>query len=353
MSVEEQIREIEEELKKTPYNKATQKHIGKQKAKLAKFRAEQAKQSAGKGGLGYGIRKRGDATVLLVGLPSVGKSTLLNQLTSADSRVAEYEFTTLKVVPGMLEYRGAKIQVLDVPGLIEGAASGKGRGKEVISVIRIADLVVFLADARKPEQAEMMKNELHQAGLRLDQSPPDIKVKRRDRGGLQITMPKKMGVDKEVIISVLNEFGVYNAEITIREKATLDQIVDAMARNLKYVPSLVVYNKADLVDWDERKGLDISAKDGKGIDTFKEAVWGKLNLMRVYLKRIGRSADMKEPMIVKRDSTVKDVGEKIHRVFVEHFKHARIWGPSAQFEGQIVGMNFRLRDGDIVEFHMD
>jgi small GTP-binding protein len=195
MSVEEQIREIEEELKKTPYNKATQKHIGKQKAKLAKLRAEQAKQSAGKGGLGYGIRKRGDATVLLVGFPSVGKSTLLNKLTAAESKIGEYEFTTLEVVPGVLEYKGAKIQVLDVPGLIEGASSGKGRGKEVLSVIRIADLVLFLADARKPEQAEIMKKELHQAGLRLDQSPPDIKVKKRERGGLSITMPKKMGID--------------------------------------------------------------------------------------------------------------------------------------------------------------
>ncbi len=353
MSVEEQIRAIEEELKKTPYNKATQKHIGKQKAKLAKLRTEQAKQSAGKGGLGYGIRKRGDATVLLVGFPSVGKSTLLNQLTSADSRVAEYEFTTLQVVPGVLEYRGARIQVLDVPGLIEGASMGKGRGKEVISVIRIADLVVFIADARKPEQAEIMKNELEQAGLRLDKSPPDIKVKRTEKGGLQITMPKKMGIDKEVIISVLNEFGVYNAEITIREKATLDQIVDAMARNLKYVPSLVAYNKADLVDPDERQGLDMSAKEGKGIEELKEAIWGKLGLMRVYLKKIGKPPDLKEPMIVKRDSTIREIGEKIHNVFVEHFKHARIWGPSAQFEGQIVGMNLKLRDGDIVEFHMD
>lgn len=352
MSVEEQIREIEEELKKTPYNKATQKHIGKQKAKLAKLRAEMAKQSAGKGGLGYGIRKRGDATVLLVGLPSVGKSTLLNRITSAESRVGEYEFTTLEVVPGVMEYRGAKLQVLDVPGLIEGASLGKGRGKEVLSVIRIADLVVLLADAREPWQAEMMKRELHQAGLRLDQRPPDIKVQKRERGGIKITMPKKMGIDKEVMISVLNEFGVHNAEITIREKVDLDQVVDAMARNLKYVPSLTVYNKADLAE-PGLEGLKISAKEGGGIEAFKEAVWSKLGLMRVYLKRIGRPADMEEPLIVKRGSTIREVGERIHKVFVEHFKHARIWGPSAQFDGQTVGMNNRLKDGDIVEFHMD
>jgi ribosome-interacting GTPase 1 len=126
-----------------------------------------------------------------------------------------------------------------------------------------------------------------------------------------------------------------------------------MARNLKYVPSLVDYNKADLVEPGTVKGLCISAEKGEGIEELKEAVWGKLGLMRIYLKRIGKPPDMKEPMIMSSGLTVREVGEKIHKVFVEHFKHARIWGPSAQFEGQIVGMNFKLRDGDIVEFHMD
>jgi ribosome-interacting GTPase 1 len=355
MAIEDEIKAIEEEIQKTPYNKATQKHIGKLKAKLAKLRSEQTKASKGKPGVGYGLKKRGDATVLLVGFPSVGKSTLLNQLTAAESKVGEYEFTTLDVIPGMLSYNGARIQVLDVPGLIEGGASGKGRGKAVLSVIRNADLILILVDAGKPEQAGKIKKELLSAGIRLDQRPPEIRVYKKARGGIQISAPKKLGIDKEVIASVLNEFGMYNADIVIRERVDLDQIVDALARNLVYAPTLTVVNKIDTVEkpTEIEDSVPISALEGKNLGMLKEAIWQKLGLIRVYLKRIGKEPDMREPMILKGGLTIRDLGERIHAAFVKDFKYARIWGPSAKFAGQRVGLEHRLLDNDIVEMHLD
>ena len=146
--LEEQIAELEVELTKTPYNKATSKHIGRIKAKIAKLRDEavfRAMKSGG-GGEGYSVKKSGDATAVLVGFPSTGKSTLLNKLTGTESAVAAYAFTTLTVVPGALEHKGAKIELLDIPGLIAGAAMGKGRGKEVIGVVRSADIIIILVD---------------------------------------------------------------------------------------------------------------------------------------------------------------------------------------------------------------
>ncbi|MFW6384969.1 MAG: GTPase, partial [Halodesulfurarchaeum sp.] len=121
MGLEEEIDALEQEITETPYNKSTEQHIGRLKAKLAeKKETLEKRQSSSGGGGGYAVEQTGDATVALVGFPSVGKSTLVNALTNADSDVGAYEFTTLDVTPGMLKFRGANVQLLDVPGLVEG-----------------------------------------------------------------------------------------------------------------------------------------------------------------------------------------------------------------------------------------
>ena len=82
------------------------------------------------------MSKSGDARIALVGFPSVGKSTFLSKITKTKSEVAAYSFTTLTAIPGVLEYGGAEIQILDLPGIIEGASEGKGRGRQVISAAK-------------------------------------------------------------------------------------------------------------------------------------------------------------------------------------------------------------------------
>ncbi|MCD6496356.1 MAG: GTP-binding protein [Candidatus Aenigmarchaeota archaeon] len=353
MSREEEIQKIEEELEKTKYNKHTQGHIGMLKAKLAKLRAEDAKGSGTSYGPGFNVKKSGDATVLLVGFPSVGKSTLLNRLTNADSKTGAYDFTTLDVIPGMMKYNGAQIQILDVPGLISGAAGGAGKGRQVLSVVRNADLVVFLVD--DIDQLEPLRKELYNGGFRLDQKPPDVRIAKADTGGINVNVAvRKPILSKETVKKVLAEFKIHNADVLIRENVNEEKLIDSMMGNRVYVPSLVVLNKIDKITDFSRIRKDIvkiSAANGENIEELKKAVWRKLGLIRIYMKKIGHEPDMKEPLIMKHGATVMDVAGKILRSHRKYFRYARIWGPSAKFPEQKVGGEHHLSDGDTVELH--
>lgn len=358
MTIEEQIRKIEEELARTQYNKHTQFHIGQLKARLARLRAEQEERSKGKSGKGYSVKKSGDATVLLVGFPSVGKSTLINKITRVESKVGDYDFTTLNIVPGMMEYNGARIQVLDMPGIIEGASSGKGLGRQVLSAVRNADLIVVMVDVKRVEQAGTIKSELYEAGFRLNQKPPDVRITKKNKGGIEVISTLKLKcISRDEIRAVLEQFGIHNAEVLIRENITTEQLIDCLMRNRVYVPAIFVVNKIDSASQEEIKNLPdgfipISAEKSKGIEELKKAIWEKLGLVRIYLKKTGREPDMKEPLIMRGEPTVMEVCERIHKEFARNFRFARVWGRSAKFPGQKVGGDHKLADGDVVELHI-
>jgi ribosome-interacting GTPase 1 len=132
-AITQKIADIEAEINRTQKNKATEGHLGLLKAKIAKLRREQVEIAMGKsgGGEGFDVIKSGDARIGLIGYPSVGKSTLLNVITNTFSEVNEREFTTLTCIPGVIQYRGSKLQLLDLPGIIEGAKDGRGKGRQV------------------------------------------------------------------------------------------------------------------------------------------------------------------------------------------------------------------------------
>ena len=219
MSVVEKIKEIEAEMARTQKNKATAFHLGILKAKLAKLRRELLTPKGGSGGaseVGFDVAKTGVARIGFVGFPSVGKSTLMSKLTGTFSAVAEYEFTTLTTVPGVLQYKGARIQMLDLPGIIEGAKDGKGRGRQVIAVARTCSLIYIVLDVLKPlTHKKIIERELEGFGIRLNSAPPNITFKKKDKGGVSYTNTVPLThLDAESIKAILNEYRIHNADIT-------------------------------------------------------------------------------------------------------------------------------------------
>ena len=358
-SLEEQITGVEDEIRKTQYNKATQHHIGRLRAKLAFLRLEREKRAQGKGGgSGYAVRKSGHATVGLVGYPSVGKSTLLTRLTGAASETGAYDFTTLSIIPGMMRWGGASIQVLDMPGLVPGAAKGRGRGREVLSVVRSADLVLFLID---PEHSDFkaLFDELEGAGVRINGRPPRIVITQGERGGLTISSTVRLThLAGGLATQIAREFGVHNGSIVFREDATSEQLIDALAGNRVYVRAILGVNKSELLPPDGRARLRaqvrpfapwfISAKTGEGIDELIRAIGETLQFIRIYVKPPGREPDREEPVILRRGHRIGDLLDRLPSDLGRAFKSAMIWGPSARFPGQTVGREHVLSDEDVV-----
>ncbi len=361
MGIPEKIKSIQDEMAKTKINKATEHHIGLLKAKIAKLKREQEENVIKKSGMkqdGFDVRRTGDATVVFIGLPSVGKSTLLNKMTSANSTIGAFTFTTLTVVPGMMTYRGAKIQVLDLPGIIKGASSGKGLGKRILSVARTADLVILLLDVFQPYHEDVLINELGNIGIRLNQLPPNITIEKAPMGGIAVAQQVRLTkITEKHLKDILHLYGIVSARVVIRENITSEQLADHVAGNISYSKAITVLNKIDLVDKAFLKELktkikseviEVSANSDINIELLKEKIYEKLKFIRIYMRPKGGETDFKEPLIVREGDTVEDICNKLHRRLKREFRYSLVWGKSVKFGGQRVGLSHILLDEDVL-----
>jgi small GTP-binding protein len=319
----------------------------------------QATGGRGGGGEGFDVMKSGDARVGLVGFPSVGKSTLLNKLTNTFSEVASYEFTTLTCIPGVIQYKGSKIQLLDLPGIIEGAKDGKGRGRQVISTARTCNVILIVLDALKPmTQKKKIEYELEGFGIRLNKQPPHISFKKKDRGGINITTNLELtNLSDELIRGILKEYRIMNADVMFRCDATPDELIDVIEGNRVYMPCIYVLNKIDQITIEELDLIDriphtvpISAHHEWNMDGLLEKIWDYLNLIRLYTKPKGQLADFADPVVIKNGrSTVEFFCNRIHKGIMSQFKYAMVWGTSVKHQPMKVGKDHVLDDEDIIQ----
>ncbi len=358
--LERRLEELNEQYSKTKYNKATNKYLGILRAKIAKVKKQMSSKRRNRG-TGFAVKKTGDATVALVGFPNAGKSSVLIALTGVESKVAEYAFTTLTVIPGMLEINKAKIQFLDTPGLIEGAHIGRGGGRQIVSAIRVVDLILFIVDVNAYSDIPALIRELNDLGIDVSGKAGAIRIENRESGGITILKGPKAVKPTAEILDVLGQLGVHNANIYAKGDFTVDELIEAAANEKASIKSIIALNKIDTNRNFERAKsvlesatgipvVAISAKTGTGLQELKNEISRNLGLIRVYLKRKGEAPDMSNPLVVKEGSSLEDIARKVHDKMASESKSAYVMGRSVRFGIQKVGLDHIAKDGDVVTF---
>eukprot|EP00798_Chlamydomonas_sp_ICE-L_P004365 gene4365-14488_t len=328
------------------------------------------------------------------GTARVGKSSLLQQLTGTNSEVAAYEFTTLTCIPGIIHYNNSKIQLLDLPGIIEGASQGKGRGRQVIAVCKSADLLLMVLDALKPYyHKEILTRELESVGMRLNRSPPNVYFKQRKSGGISINSMVKLTmldngmIAKECGISVnsvvkltmidntMIEYRIHHCELLFKEDCTVDDLIDVIEGNRRYVDistieevDMFTIEEVDMCTIEEVDMCTIEEVDeiarmptsipischgnGLNLDGLLERMWEMMALVRVFTKKVGAKPDFSAPVVLTSDrggTTMEALCAQIHKTLAKEVKYGLVWGTSSKHNPQRCGSMHILEDEDVVQ----
>lgn len=303
---DEKIAALQAMLAIMPKHKGTDKLHAALRRKIAKFSQEAERKYATARRTGFYINREGAGQVMLVGPANSGKSQLLAALTDALPEIAEYPFTTQTPIPGMMKFEDIQIQLIDTPPI-----GHKDVRILLANPLRNADLIAIVIDLSLEPISQV---EATLQGLREARIEPLMDDAKQTSPG---SYPRKM-----VIVGNKNDLAGSNRSWEIVRS--------------RYAGPFPV--------------LSISAKEGNGLDEFRRAVYHELGIIRVYTKTPGANADMADPMILEKESTVEEAAESLHKDFRENLKYAVIWG-SGKYDGQRVSKGHILQDGDIVEFH--
>lgn len=259
---EEKLKALKKMLSEAPSHKASEKLRADIKKRIGLYKGlcekERIQKKKGGGKYGFSLKKEGAATVCFVGTTNTGKSYILHKLTNADVKISESPFTTKKPVVGMMDYSGIKVQVVEMPSIVEDYAENEN-GPSFISIIKQVELLVIFFNT--PEEKQL--------------------------------------IDKELIKNEVNtRQTVFNNEESIRD-----------------------------------------------------LIWRNIGLIKVFTKQPGKKVEDKA-IALKINSPLKELAEVVHKDFLKKFKYAKVWGKSAKFKGQMVGLSHKLEDNDIVEFHL-
>lgn len=369
-TAEEKIKTLQEFLSAVPKHKGNERLRAQVKRKIAVLRLEESereKRKTSRGGVGWSTQKEGAAQVVLIGQTSVGKSSLLSALTNATPTIAASRFTTTRPVPGIMNFEDLQFQLVEAPALVEGASDGVGWGLQTLGLARNADGIMIVLDLSESpqDQLKMVLNELENARISPKQPISHIRISRAKGGeGVQVAVSGRLvDCDIEGVQSLVREYGLNNALVRISGEARQNDVEDALLESTSiYKPAVLVANKLDLPP--ARRNLEglsqavtdlpvipVSCMTRENLHLIGGAVFKALAIIRVYTKEPNENTHSTEPFVLRTGSTVAELAERIHTELYENFRFARIWGSTAKYPGERVGLGHVLVDRDIVEIH--
>ncbi|MHA1130090.1 MAG: GTPase [Candidatus Helarchaeota archaeon] len=374
-SLEEQIRTLREYIALVPKHKGTENLLYNLKKRLSKLqfelnkKLEKVKKARATTVSPFNIKKEGAGQVVIIGATNSGRTSLINTLTNVEAEIAEYEFTTQLPVVGMMEYEDILIQLIELPAIFDHMNVKSGNGRQILSAIRNADIVLLMIDlSRNPvEQMDLIIRELESANIRLNMPKLPVTITKTGQGGIVILFQgQRIESDRKDIVKLLQERKIHNATVKIGENCSLEDILNALNSNITNKKAIILANKGDLEGTKKNfrlltkkyaqkfSILPISIKKKIGFLSLKGEIFKQLEIIRVYTKEPGKEPST-TPIILQKNAIVQDIAKRLHNKFLENFKYARITRPNPRHRRKAtrkqVGVNYQLQDGDIVQFY--
>jgi hypothetical protein len=368
-SIEEQIEHLERFCSVVVKHKGVENHLRMAKQKLKRLKATHEKIRQAKKGTGerWLVPKGEDAQIVIIGSVNSGKSSVLNKIAQSESaaKVGAYPFTTVKPEIGSTTARGARLQLVELPAIVEGSVRGEMSGKLVLAGIRNADCLIMTIDLSKDPigQFELLSKELSAGKIRINVEKPPVTIEKVGSGNIQIFNTHYYeGKGKDEIVEIIRNKGYLNVIVRFHGPTSRDRFFDALDITICYQPALILATKGDLegskanyealLKYLKENAFDYeviptSSLQNEGFNEIDEVLFSKLGKIRVYTRNnTGDVAD--RPIILDKGSTVQDSIEVLSKKMLKFFRFARIWG-SGKFDGEKVGLERELQDGDLIQ----
>jgi len=365
---EEKIQALQEFLSSFPKHKGNERLRAQVKRKIANLRLQLEEKEARKSGSSRQlfIEKQGVGQIVILGLTNTGKSSLLSAVTAAKPSIAPYEYTTQEPVQGMLRFEDVQFQLIEVPAIRAGSSS-EWNLKNVRYGLNADALMLFVDLSRDScVQLSLLLDVLDKARISTEKPKSSVEILREESvSGIQMALSGRL-VDcaAQDAAKLLQEYGIRNALVRVYGNVGIDDLEDAILESAtSFKPSILVANKVDVEGAKEElerlktcnggriRILATSCKTGEGLDGLGAFLFEMLEIVRVYTKEPSQRDPSKDAIVLRKGATIAELAKQIHSDLFHSFKYARIWGPSARFNGEKVGINHILMDRDAVEIH--